>query len=100
MGRNVAASASRALRQAAWRDVNDNISGLADRLPLALDDGDRAWTFLCECGAGDCGELLTVTLARYREAREGGRFLVARGHAAPKDHVVEETRDYLVIELG
>jgi hypothetical protein len=100
MGRHAAVSESRALRQAAWRDVNANIVGLADRLAFALGENDRSWTFLCECGAASCGELLTVTLAAYVEAREHDRFLVAPGHMAPEDRVIEQTSDYVVIELA
>lgn len=100
MGRHIPASESRALRQAAWRDVNSNIAGLADRLSGTLADGDRSWTFLCECGATDCGELLTVTLETYRDAREHDRFLVAPGHPAAEDRVVERTADYVVIALA
>jgi hypothetical protein len=100
MGRNIAASEDRALRQAAWRDVNGNIVGLADRLAFALGETDRSWTFLCECGAADCGELLTVTLATYLEAREHERFLVAPGHAATGDRVVDRAVGYVVIELA
>jgi hypothetical protein len=99
MSRQAPASASRALRQATWRDVNENISGLADRLPFALDDDARTWTFLCECGAAECGELVTVALATYREAREHDRFLVVPGHAAPEDRVVTQTNDYVVIQV-
>ena len=100
MSRRAPASASRALRQATWRDVNENISGLADRLPFALEDDDRTWTFLCECGAAECGELVTVTLATYRKAHEHGRFLVVPGHAAPEDRVVTQTNGYVVIEVA
>jgi hypothetical protein len=100
LGRHAAASDSREIRQAAWRDVNANIAGLADRLGAVLGDAGRGWTFLCECGGLECHDLLTATLAVYRAARAHGSFLVAPGHEAPADVVVERAPEYVVVAPG
>ena len=88
---------ARAGRQSAWRDVNENIATLAGRLASALSDTDRSWTFMCECGAADCREMLSVTLGAYRAARACDRYLVWPGHEVASDRVVERHDDYLVV---
>jgi hypothetical protein len=99
MGSRTPTDRSREARQRAWRDVNGNIALLADRLSNAIGDGERAWTFMCECGDADCREMLTVELEAYRAARAVDQFLVALGHDTPGDRVVERHDDYLVVEL-
>ena len=99
MGSRTPTDRSREARQRAWRDVNGNIALLADRLSNAIGDGERAWTFMCECGDADCRKMLTVELDAYRAARAADQFLVAAGHDAPGDRVVARHDDYLVVEL-
>jgi hypothetical protein len=91
---------SREARQRAWREVNANIATLADRLTQAIVDSNRGWTFMCECGDRDCREMLTAELGAYRAVRAADRFLVAIGHEAPGDRVVERFDDYVVVETG
>ena len=88
----------RAGRQAAWRDVNGYILAFADRLSASLGDASRGWTFMCECGQADCRALLEIPLARYRDARVAGRFLVAPGHEDGLDRLVEQRAGYSVVE--
>ena len=61
-----------------FRDVNERIAEVADR--LGSDDAE----FVCECANADCGERVQVSLAEYEQVREdGARFLVAPGHEEP-----------------
>src|SRR5919198_6035812 len=94
------AEVSRVARQHAWREVNENIASLADRLTRAIAEADRDWTFMCECGGAPCREMLPVPLGAYRAARLGDCFIVATGHEAPSDRVVERQADYVVVALA
>ena len=51
------------------------------------------------CGDPDCREMLTVPLGAYRTARRRELFLVAPGHGAPSDRVVEHRGDYVVVAV-
>jgi hypothetical protein len=45
------------------------------------------WEFTCECGAPDCREPVSLTLAEYEAARAEGRRVLAPGH---EEHAREE----------
>jgi hypothetical protein len=53
---------------------------------------------ICECSDPECMEVLELTRAQYRQVREQGNFVIARGHVTPEvEHVVESTDDYDVV---
>jgi len=55
---------------------------------------------LCECGRPECGGLISLTVAEYKDIHsEDDRFVVLRGHeSAGIEKVVEERADYLVVD--
>jgi hypothetical protein len=51
----------------------------------------------CECGRHDCGESLRVSGPTLEWARSRGLTLVAHGHEASGDAVVERTTGFLLV---
>ena len=45
-----------------------------------VEPGTDRWEFRCECGAPDCREAVSLTLAEYEAQRAGGEPVVAPGH--------------------
>jgi hypothetical protein len=56
------------------------------RFDLSEPDRDETWAFLCECGAEDCTEWVTLPLAEYEALRKADTPILADGH------VVDEFR--------
>ena len=56
--------------------------------------------FLCECGAEDCIEALSLTREEYERVRaDADRFVIAPGHELPEvERVVERNERFHVIE--
>jgi hypothetical protein len=87
-----------ARNEALYRDVNERVAEVAEQ----FQDG-RVQTpvdFVCECGAPDCAEPITASLAEYEAIRaEPTRFVVVPGHElAEIESVVERRAAYLVVE--
>jgi hypothetical protein len=60
--------------------------------------GDRA-RFTCECLSDVCARSLQVPVAEYARVRaRRGWFLVAPGHEAPGERVVERGESYQIVE--
>jgi hypothetical protein len=76
-----------------FRDVNERISEVADR--LGSDDAE----FVCECADPDCSERVGITLHEYEQVRaDGVRFLVVPGHEEPAfEHVLKRRGSHDVI---
>ena len=68
-----------AARQRLLLEVNSNIGTDAHDLPV-YERAARTWDFLCECGDGDCNELVPLTLAGYEELRASDGFVLAEKH--------------------
>lgn len=82
--------------EALFREVNENIAKLEARLPGVSE----AMPVVCECARADCTTQIMVSLDEYASVRRHpDRFIVAPHHEEPSvEHVVEERRDYLVVE--
>jgi hypothetical protein len=92
-----------ARNEALLRQVNEEI----ERLDKAVDpEGESLrFEFLCECGAGEGGELrcderIEMTLAEYEEVRQqDDRFALLPGHETQElEHVVTRTERYVVVD--
>ena len=83
--------------EAIFRDANERIQARARELEFP-----KPVPFLCECGAPDCHEIVSVSLDAYTEVRSRPtQFLVAPGHepvAESGGHVVAEHEGHLVVE--
>jgi hypothetical protein len=70
-------------REAAERDllseVNAHVHEAARRFE-GVEPGPDRWEFRCECGATDCRERVSLTLADYETQRAGGQPVLAPGH--------------------
>lgn len=68
-----------AARQRLLLEVNSNIGADAQDLP-AYERNAKTWDFLCECGDGNCNELVHLTLAGYEQLRAADGFVLAETH--------------------
>jgi hypothetical protein len=79
-----------------FREVNERIEGLARGTRSGLEIGPEQ--FLCECQDGHCTDRLYLTLEEYAEiSQDGTVFIVADGHEAAADVVIEERPGYLLV---
>jgi len=85
-----------AKNESVFREVNNRIRDVADRLAF----GDTGWQFICECSRVGCTQQLVLTLAQYGEVRASDRhFAIAPEHHEPEYERVVERRDhYWVVE--
>jgi hypothetical protein len=60
-------------------EVNAHVHEVARRFE-GVDPGPERWKFTCECGAPDCREAVSLTLAEYEARRAAGRPVLAPGH--------------------
>jgi hypothetical protein len=69
--------AERAARnQSTFRDANERIRDMADRV-----EAEDAAPFICECPRRECTSVTNLRLEEYEMVRErGNRFLVVPGH--------------------
>jgi hypothetical protein len=90
----------RAKNEALFREVNERVEELSNRLAGAGDEDSLLAGFVCECSQTACTELLQVTYKTYEAVRENPRrFLVLPGHEdLVVDRVVERHKDHLVVE--
>jgi hypothetical protein len=84
------------LNEAVFRQVNEQITGLADRFGL----DERELDLICECGEASCVERISMPPAAYEAVRaEPARFAVYPGHDDPVvEQVVAKGKGYDVIE--
>ena len=61
-------------------EVNAHVHEAARRFE-GVEPGPDRWEFRCECGATDCRETVSLTLADYEAQRAGGQPVLAPGHA-------------------
>ena len=67
---------------AARMDVNRNLRMAVKRFDLSGGARDQeTWDFLCECGAGDCREWVTLPVSEYEVLRASHEPILAPGHA-------------------
>ena len=56
-------------------------------------------TLICECGDEGCMTAIRLTFGEYKRVRANRRhFALARGHEGPGDVVLEERREYTLVE--
>jgi hypothetical protein len=84
-----------ARNESAFRKLNES---LQDHVHRARDDEDLAG-FVCECGDGDCEEIVRVRLSDYEEIRQDSLlFFIVPGHEIlDAEDVVDERDGYLVV---
>ena len=82
--------------EALFREVNENIAQLEER----LDSGADWLPVICECARADCATQIQVRTAEYIAVRQHRhRFIVAPGHAQSDiERVVAEGLGFVVIE--
>jgi hypothetical protein len=86
-----------ATNEALYREVNERIREVGERLQVMPDD--ELLEFRCECGR-DCEEPLHMTPAEYEHVRsDNDRFAVLPGHEDEKlERVIERTERYFVVD--
>lgn len=84
------------LNEAVFRQVNEQISHLADR----FERGDHELDLICECGDANCVERISMPASAYETLRgEPKHFAVYPGHDRPTvERVVAKGKGYEVIE--
>jgi hypothetical protein len=60
-------------------EVNAHVHEAARRFE-GLEPGQDRWDFTCECGAAECRETVSLTLAEYEALRGDSAPVLARGH--------------------
>jgi hypothetical protein len=94
--------ARRAKNEALFRNLNERLKELDDRLDTAAvgaPASDRE-EFFCECGQLECMARFEMTRSDYEAVRaHPARFMVLRGHESPDiERVVEEHETFFVVE--
>jgi hypothetical protein len=84
-----------AQNQTLFREVNERVKDLDERLAWQLDRGD----WLCECEDETCFERIRMALPEYERLRaHGNRFAVKPGHEAPElEDIIERHDGYLIV---
>jgi hypothetical protein len=85
--------------EALFREVNERIRELNEVFDAANEA--EPMDFVCECSLEGCRDYVPMTLAEYRDIREGPtRFLVAPGHVwSPEDEAAVTRRErYWIVE--
>ena len=83
------------LNEAIFREVNERIESVADRFDL----NDEPLDLVCECGAPDCVDRISMMRAEYEQLRsDPTHFAVAPGHEEPDvEEVVDKRKGYDVV---
>lgn len=83
-----------ALNETLFRDVNENISGIAE------EGRHEEPHFVCECGERSCNEKIALAPDAYASVRANPLlFIVKPGHEIPAaERVVERHERYVVVE--
>lgn len=79
----------------AFRELNESLEHSVHRRRADEDLGG----FICECGDGECEDIVRLQRATYEEIREDSRlFFVAPGHEMPEaEDVVRRGDGYFVV---
>lgn len=79
----------------AFRELNESLEDSVHRRRSAEDLAG----FVCECGDGDCDEIVRLTIEAYEEIRDDSRlFFVVPGHdMAVAEDVVRRRDGYFVV---
>jgi hypothetical protein len=87
-----------AKNEALFREVNDRIQEVGERLQVMPDD--ELLEFRCECGRPACEAFVSLTTRDYEHVRaDNDRFLVVPGHQDPEiERVVERRERYVVVD--
>ena len=91
-----------AKNEALFREVNERIQEIDERLDATASDGQVLWEFICECADERCFERLQLHRREYEDVRRvATRFLIVPGHEIKGiERVVEEHDRYHVVEKG
>jgi len=87
-----------AQNEALFREVNERVETLADRLGPNV-----AYEFLCECANADCTFRIALTLETYEAVRaDGTQFVVLPDHYTPEveDLMIQEDTYWVVKKTG
>ena len=84
-----------ARNESAFRNLNES---LQDSVHRTRSDDDLAG-FVCECGDGECEEIVRLSLSAFEEIRQDSLlFFVVPGHEIPDaEDVVDERDGYLIV---
>src|SRR5207247_10393627 len=87
-----------AKNEALFREVNERIAEVGERLQVLPDD--ELLEFRCECGSAECDSPVPMTRAEYEHVRShDDRYAVVPGHEDLKiERVVECTERYFVLQ--
>jgi hypothetical protein len=85
-----------AKREALFRATNEEIA----RVEHEIGSDGSLLEVVCECGRGECAELITVPESVYERARSEPRwFLLVAGHELPEiERVVNRYDGFVVVE--
>ena len=64
-------------------DVNRHVRLAVKRFDLSELD-EESWNFLCECGADDCQQWVTLRVAEYETLQRADEPILAPGHTLSK----------------
>jgi hypothetical protein len=87
-----------AKNEALFREVNERIAEVGERLQVLPED--ELLDFRCECGRPECETSVPLTTAEYEHVRsDNDRFAVVPGHEDQEiERVVERTERYVVVD--
>jgi hypothetical protein len=93
-----ARDARSAKNEALFREVNERIAEVGERLQVLPED--ELLDFRCECGGPECETSISMTPAEYEHVRsDKDRFAVVPGHEDEDiERVVERTERYVVVD--
>jgi hypothetical protein len=93
-----ASDEQRARNEVLFREVNERVEEINERLDGESDDS--LMIFVCECGKTDCNEQIELRRTRYEAIRANPKhFAVLPGHEDTRiARVVEQHRGFLVAE--
>lgn len=86
-----------AQNRAIFREVNERVRELS--LEQELVPWIERAEYFCECGEAGCLERIELTPAEFEAARsDESTFVISPRHVSPVFAIVEEMRDYLIVE--
>jgi hypothetical protein len=86
---------------ALFREVNQRILAVTERLGSHPADDGLSLAIVCECANGGCMSQLLLDVDDYARIRAHPlHFVVLAGHEQRSEHVVEEGAGYVVVELA
>ena len=88
-----------AKNQALFRDVNERVKTVDERLAVPADDDGR-WAFICECADIKCADRLELTLPEYEKGRSHpAQFFVVPEHVVRDvERIVSRNERFAVVE--